>query len=204
MAQEPPTKFESSDHRRPRRLEDAKTAELGFPLVWIIIGGLAGLIVIGLIGLGVVNFVRQGAITPTPQVLPPIIETVETPPVVENTPVVVETPTLAPTEVITSDVATASPEESTTAPPETTEPIEVNGYVKVIGTDGVGVSMRAGPGRNNARVGIAEEDENVILLVVNGPRLDDNSEDYMWWYIQHPDGTVGWVVEDFLLPVEAP
>ena len=45
--------WQTKKTRRPRRIEEASSAEIGFPIVWIIIGALAGLLVIGLIGLGV-------------------------------------------------------------------------------------------------------------------------------------------------------
>ena len=45
--------------RRPRRLEEASSAEIGFPVVWVLVGALAGLLVIGLIGLGVLPSGRE-------------------------------------------------------------------------------------------------------------------------------------------------
>jgi hypothetical protein len=202
---EPRRKFEPSEQRRPRRLEEASTAEIRFPLVWIVIGGLAGLIVIGLVGLGVVNLVRQGAITPTPQVLPPLVEPVETPPSVESTSVAAESTTAATTTLSTAEQTSPSPEETvTTSEPSAPTSPQVDGYVKVVGTEGLGLSMRAGPGRNNARLGLVEERDDVILLVLAGPKEDENAEDYVWWFVRHSDGTEGWVVEDFIVPVEAP
>ncbi len=201
---DPKNSFDPSDRRRrrPRRLEDAETAEIGFPLVWIIIGGLAGLIVIGLVGLGVVNLVRQSAITPTPEVLPPLVEPVLTPTSTATAAVVEATPTSA------ADTATPA---DTAATPDATTPAASGGgslvvgeYAKVFGTDGLGLSMRAGPGRNNARVGLAEESPDVVLELLSGPKDDENGEDYIWWYIRHPDGTEGWVVQDFLAPADAP
>ena len=38
--------WESPERRRPQRLEDEETAEIGFPIVWVLIGGLAGLLTI--------------------------------------------------------------------------------------------------------------------------------------------------------------
>lgn len=213
MTNDPENRFNPSDKRRPRRLEESQTEEVAFPLVWIVIGGLAGLIVIGLISLGVVNLVRKGAVTPTPQVLPPLVEPVEatmpteTPAPAETVsqPAVdtVETPSGEEPAAETEPVATA--EQPAEQPPSApVGDLVVDGYAKVTGTDGTGLSMRAGPGRNNARVGLAEEDGTVTLLLLDGPREDENAEDYTWWFIQHPDGTEGWVVEDYLVPAEAP
>jgi hypothetical protein len=43
--------WESPERRRPRRL-DEDTDDIGFPTIWLLIGGLAGLLTIGLIALG--------------------------------------------------------------------------------------------------------------------------------------------------------
>ncbi len=64
--------------------------------------------------------------------------------------------------------------------------------------------MRAGPGRNNARVLVAEENDETALLVLEGPREDENAEDFVWWFVRHPEGTEGWVVEDFIVPTTGP
>jgi len=199
-------KFDPTDHerRRPRRLEDASTAEIGFPLVWIVIGGLAGLIVIGLVGLGVVNMVRQNAITPTPEVLPPLVEPVVTPSPVVTVPVVEEATPTAPVTTATEVVAPEATPDGADTSPAAPGSLEVGGYAKVVGTDGAGLSMRAGPGRNNARIGLAEENDSVVLELLSGPKEDENGEDYVWWYVRHPDGTEGWVVEDFLVPASPP
>jgi len=203
MSNGPERNFDPSERRRPRRLEEANTAEVRFPLAWIIIGGLAALIVIGLVGLGVVNFMRQGAITPTPQVLSPLTKPIETPAVAGSTSVAVEaTKPATPASAVTEETAPSAEAETPAPPPETAGEIKVDGYAKVVGTDGVGLSMRAGPGRNNARLGVAEESDDVRLLVLDGPRDDENQEDYIWWFIRAPDGTEGWVVEDFLVPAE--
>jgi hypothetical protein len=71
-------------------------------------------------------------------------------------------------------------------------------YAKVINTGGAGVSMRAGPGTNNARLNVAAE--GAIVLILDGPRADDNQEDFVWWFIRDPEGNEGWTVEDYLEP----
>jgi SH3-like domain-containing protein len=73
-----------------------------------------------------------------------------------------------------------------------------NVYAKVIGTEAAGLSLRAGPGTNNARLFVAQD--GTIVLVLDGPKADENQEDYVWWYIRDPDGNEGWVVQDFLEP----
>ena len=219
MTSEPPRNFDPAERRRPRRLEDAQTEEVAFPLAWLIIGGLAGLIVIGLIGLGVVNIFRQQSITPTPQQLPPLVEPADLPPAEAPTSVAAEEPTQPETGAETDEQAaegaepatdtetegsTETPAEETAAEPQETSPVSVNGYVRVIGTDGAGVSLRAGPGRNNARVLVAEENEETVLLVLDGPQEDESGEDYTWWFVRDPSGTEGWVVDDFIVSAPPP
>ncbi len=184
--------------RRPRRLEDASTVEVGFPIAWILIGALAGLLVIGLVGLGVVNILRKQSITPTPTAIaglaptqPLLQETTQ--PAFEATPTIPPVVTLAPTETPTPTV-TPIP----VAPTELAEGV----YAQVIGTDGAGISMRAGPGTNNARLSVAPEESVVLLL--EGPRDDENQEGYIWWFIRDAEGAEGWVVQDFLQPTLPP
>ncbi len=196
--------WEPPERRRPRRL-DEETAEVGFPIAWVLIGGLAGLLTIGLIGLGVVQIVnKRSAPTPTPPGLPTLALPATPPPL----PGVVGTPTLAP--------ATSTPSPSTaevvqpTATPQPVAPseIKVGGYVKLVNTEGAGLSLRAGPGRNNARLVTANADS--ILAVIGGPKedeqgaKDDAGKVYQWWYLRHTDGTEGWGRADFLAPSPPP
>jgi hypothetical protein len=94
-------------------------------------------------------------------------------------------------------------------PTDTPEPvapteIQVGGYVQIIDTGGSGLSLRAGPGTNNARLVVAEEGS--ILSVIGGPnedeegQTDDAGSVYTWWFLRHPDGTEGWGRADFLVP----
>jgi hypothetical protein len=207
MTTEPPRNFDPSDRRRPRRLEEAQTEEVAFPLAWLIIGGLAGLIVIGLIGLGVVNIFRQQSITPTPQQLPPLVAPADLPQAEPATSIAAEPaqpePGSAPAAETPAAEAPPATEGETNAEPPPGQ-IEINGYVRVTGTDGAGVSLRAGPGRNTARLLVAEENEDTILQVLEGPRDDESQEDYVWWFVRDPSGVEGWVVEDFIIPASAP
>jgi hypothetical protein len=67
--------WQTRKSRRPRRIEETSSVEIGFPIAWVLIGALAGLLVIGLIGLGVVNMIRKQSITPTPSVIPGLVPT---------------------------------------------------------------------------------------------------------------------------------
>jgi hypothetical protein len=180
--------------RRPRRLEEATTAEIGVPIAWIIIGALAGLLVIGLVGLGVVNIVRKQSITPTPTVIPglaptqPIVEQATSQPV-QATPTIPPVVTLPPTD---------TPVPTNTPIPIAPDNLTQGGYAQVTGTEGAGVSLRAGPGTNNARLATAPD--GAVLLLLDGPRDDENLEVYVWWFVRDPDGNEGWVVQDYLIP----
>lgn len=195
--------WESPERRRPKRL-DEETAEIGFPIVWVLIGGLAGLLTIGLIGLGVVQFInKRSAPTPTPPALPtlalPATPTAEAVAVETPTPTPVPaTPTSAPTAEVVPPTDTPEPE-----PVQPTE-IQVGGYVQIINTEGAGLSLRAGPGTNNARLVVAEAE--AILPVIGGPQEDEQGETdedgnaYLWWYLRSTEGTEGWGRADFLAP----
>ncbi|MBN1992903.1 MAG: SH3 domain-containing protein [Anaerolineae bacterium] len=181
--------------RRPRRLEEVSTAEVGVPIAWVIIGALAGLLVIGLVGLGVVNIVRKQAITPTPPTIPGLAPT--QPVAAQATPEPQATPTIPPVVTLPP---TPSPSPSPTETPLPVAPDELapGGYAQVTDTEGAGLSLRAGPGTNNAR--LATVPEGSVLLILDGPRDDENLENYTWWFLRDADGTEGWAVQGFLRP----
>ena len=184
--------------RRPRRLEEAESAEIGLPIIWLVVGAVAGLLVIGLVGLGVVNIVRKQSITPTPS----------------------DIPGLAPTQPIASDGAEPASDATPTIPPVVTLPptptipptetpiptvpeqLAPAVYAQISGTEGAGVSLRAGPGTNNARLDVAAAES--IVLILDGPRDDENLADFIWWLVRTEDGIEGWAVQDFLTPTTPP
>ncbi len=193
--------WESPERRRPKRL-DEETAEIGFPIVWVLIGGLAGLLTIGLIGLGVVQFINKRSVpTPTPPGLPTLA--LPATPTAEE--VARETTTAVPAIPTSTPPPTAMVVEATdTSEPVAPSEIEVGGYVQIVNTDGVGLSLRAGPGTNNARIVVA--DAELILPVIGGPNDDEQGETdesgavYIWWFLRNSDGTEGWGRADFLAP----
>jgi hypothetical protein len=184
--------WKTRETRRPRRIEEASSTEIGFPLIWIIIGAVAGLLVIGLIGLGVVNIVRKQSITPTPSAIPGLAPTQ---PIVEATQPAAATPTIPP--VVTLE-PTLTPTPTLTPVPVAPSELAPNVYAQITGTDGSGVSVRAGPGTNNARLTIAPEGS--LVLILEGPRADENQDDYIWWFVRAEDGTEGWTVQEYLIP----
>ena len=178
--------------RRPRRLEEVGQADVGLPIIWIVIGAVAGLLVIGLVGLGVVNIVRKQSITPTPPVAPGLAPTQS---IAAETNPGDATPTIPP--VVTLPPTPTLPPTETPIPvaPEVLAPAT---YAQVVNTEGAGVSLRAGPGTNNSRLAIAAEGS--VILILDGPREDENLAEFTWWLVRIDDGTEGWVVQDFLTP----
>jgi hypothetical protein len=189
--------WEPPERRRPRRL-DEETAEVGFPIAWVLIGGLAGLLTIGLIGLGVAQIINKRA---APTATPPGLPTLALPATPTALPAVVETPTLAP--AVSTPTTQAAPPTATSQPTVASTEIKVGGYVKIATTGGTGVSLRAGPGTNNARL-LVVTDAEAVMPVVGGPKDDEQGEQdeagqvYQWWYIRSPEGTEGWARADLL------
>ncbi len=190
--------WEPPERRRPRRLEE-ETAEVGFPIAWVLIGGLAGLLTIGLIGLGVAQIVSKRS---APTATPPGLPTLALPPTPTALPAVVTTPTLAPAVSAPTPTPKAASPTATPKPAAVSE-IKVGGYVKISTTGGSGVSLRAGPGTNNARL-LVVTDAEAVMPVVSGPKDDEQGEKdeagkvYQWWYVRSPEGTEGWARADLL------
>jgi len=66
---------------------------------------------------------------------------------------------------------------------------------QVTGTESDQLSVRGGPGAANARIAMISD--GVKVKVLEGPETADGKT---WWRIQMDDGTIGWVVADFLKP----
>jgi len=179
--------------RRPRRIEETDSAEVGFPVAWVLIGALSGLIIIGLVGLGVVNILRKQSITPTPSAVPGLAPTQVIDGSISGE--TEATPTIPP--VVTLE-PTITPIPTATPIPTVPEALAPNTFAKVINTEGAGVSLRSGPGTNNSRVNIAGD--GTIILILDGPRADENGQEYVWWFIRNVDGDEGWAAQDFLEP----
>jgi hypothetical protein len=146
--------------------------------VWIL-GVLVGLVALAAFGVwGLVFFGgRLAGDEPTPT---PIIWTA--------TPAATLTPGVVPTE--------------TDVPIPTTSPgIAIGRYVKVTGTRGAGLSLRAGPGVNYDRMDTALDGE--VFIVVDGPR---QAGGYDWWMVRDPDNEErqGWGAGNYLEPVDNP
>jgi hypothetical protein len=77
--------------------------------------------------------------------------------------------------------------------------IGVGAYVKVTGTDGAGLRMRAEPGLSGTVNFTALDAE--VFLVKDGPV---DADGYTWWYLEAPydQSRNGWSAGDFLMPLE--
>jgi hypothetical protein len=161
----------------------------------LVIGAVAGLLVIGLVGLGVVNIIRKQSITPTPN-LPGLAPTQ---PIAAVEPGRQATPTIPPVVTLPP---TPTPRPTATPIPVLPAELAPTVYAQITGTEGAGVSVRAGPGTNNARLTVAPESS--IVLILDGPREDENLDDFVWWLTRTEDGIEGWIVQDFLTPTLPP
>lgn len=105
--------------------------------------------------------------SPTATLLPPTEAATETP-----------TPTLLPP----TPTDTVSPSPTIPA-----APIAVGGRVVVVGTAGLGISLREGPGPTLERLAIIFDGEQ--LEVIGGP---EQVADIVWWQLQTAEGLQGW------------
>ncbi len=95
-----------------------------------------------------------------------------------------------------------------TPPPELVAPtptapagIAVGTYVQVSGTEGLGLSLREGPGKEYQRMDVALEGE--VFEVVDGPT---QAGDVTWWKLRDPKfpSRSWWAAANFLQPAPAP
>jgi hypothetical protein len=116
-----------------------------------------------------------------------------------------------PTPIIWTPTAVAMPTGNPTLattptpaeqPLPTVSPgIAIGGTIRVIGTEGQGLSLRSGPGVDYQRMDVALDGET--FLVVDGPTTAGGS---VWWKIRDPDNAerTWWAVANFLEPIEQP
>ncbi len=112
---------------------------------------------------------------------------------------IIWTATPAPTTPTTAVPPTPT---TATAPTTVASPdIAIGRYVRVSGTEGVGVSLRQDPDPASTRLAIGDEGD--VLIVLDGPR---QAGDYTWWLVRDPNDEAqrGWAAANFLLPVEHP
>jgi hypothetical protein len=147
-----------------------------------IVGAL--IFALALIGLAYLVFSSQADKSQTTQTTPQFLVTL--------LPAPTETPTLVPTSIL----VTPTQSDVSILPPGV---IAVGRYVKVIGTQGLGLRMRAEAGTSGEVNFLAMDDE--AFKVIDGPIAKDG---YTWWQCEALlDKTrSGWAAEDFLQVLE--
>lgn len=161
------------------------------PIPWLWLGLGIFVAVIGLVALMIflTNYLVRPPEDASAAMEPSIIQLTAPPqptPTISTNP---PTPTVAPT------ATTAPTPDISIAPVE----ITVGYYARVVETGGVGVTVRNGPSTSNQPVAVAGE--GTVIMVTDGPTPGG---EYEWWGVKLGDGTVGWVVGDFLVPTAAP
>ncbi len=112
---------------------------------------------------------------------------------------IVSTPTPAPAQEVTATPrSTRSVTPTQRQPMRTVWPGEIGvGAQVVVATGGRRLNVRRTPGTD--AVIITCVDPGTRLEVVDGPRT---ASGYTWWRVKLPDGTIGWVAENWLKLVE--
>lgn len=103
-------------------------------------------------------------------------------------PAVVTVTTAAPAATFTPMVIVATP------PPP---PLSAGVTAEVFGTGADQLRVRSGPGTTYATFQIVGD--GTRMQVLEGPSPADG---FQWWRVQLSDGTIGWVVGDFLRTVQ--
>ncbi len=152
---------------------------------WALLVMLVGIIILLCLSLVlVIRALRQRNIAATPTVAP------------TATPAVAPTSTIplavTPTEAVLP-TATVTLPVNVPGPTPTPEGIAPGVMVVVKGTQGVGLNIREQPTTYAKILGHARE--GTVLKVLDGPRESDG---YVWWKLQTPDGIEGWGAEDWL------
>lgn len=103
----------------------------------------------------------------------------------------------APTQTNTVLAPTELPTPTSEAPVVLPDgAIGINVYVKVTGTQGLGLRIRATAGTGTEINFLAMDDE--VFKVIGGPEVSDG---YTWWQLEAPldQNRSGWAAEDFLM-----
>lgn len=158
------------------------------------------MLILGLVGIAALNLLSRSSVTPTPPVIAGLAPTQI---IVEGTPAtnaVRATPTIPPVVTLPP---TPTIEPTATPIPVLPTTLQPGVFARVINTEGAGVSMRAGPGTNNARLDTIPE--GTIVEIESGPRDSEGGlDDFIWWFVKTPNSAAefnqGWVVSEFLEP----
>ncbi len=100
--------------------------------------------------------------------------------------------------VLPTFTPTAAAVVTPTAQPTATSAVsalQVGAKVRVTGTGGTGLNMRAGAGTGHARIKTLPE--GTVVEIIGGPT---EANGYTWWQVRDESGTTGWVVSRYLTP----
>ena len=223
--------WETPERRRPGRGdEDRDSAELGFPMIWVIIGGLAGLLTIALIALGVINLLSRKPV-PTPTPAPTATIAWPTAPAGEVTqeagvegaptgvaplaaesasPIPTETPQPTPPPVVPTPTPIGQPTSTPAVAEQPTQAtpggLAVGSRVRIVTEGGACLNVREGPSTTYNAVQCVSPD--TLLTVIGGPKPDEQgvTDDetgkvYQWWQVRTADGQAqGWARGDLIAP----
>jgi hypothetical protein len=185
-----------------RRLQDQSPAKQIFiivaPVIAISLVVLGGLIVWTL--LSATSPVRSAAPTAVAKApatpVPPTNETVviaaTTPSAVAQLPTVV-VPAREPTAVPATSTPTPEP-----TPVQTPTPIPARS-ARIVNTDGEGANVRRAPSVSAQRVKLVSE--GTVVELVGGEQRGDG---YTWRNVRDVDGSTGFIIVDYLQPIQAP
>lgn len=186
-------RFQKPTDPRKRLTEQRERRHRGdsrepIPWLWLGLG-----LVVTLAGLGIAYFLVTSFLTREP-----IAAVQPTPTVIRLTAPATSEPTVTSVRPTPTPIPTFTPVPT---PDNTFAPavITVGYYAVVANTAGIGVSVRGGPSTDNIRLLTA--DEGTVVLVLEGPV---ENGDFLWWQVELPDGTAGWVAGQFIEPADAP
>jgi hypothetical protein len=110
----------------------------------------------------------------------------------------IEAPSSTPI-LLSTWTPTSPPQENVES--DNTSEFQINNYVQISGTEGEGLRIRSGPGRDNSVFFIGLDSE--LFKIIDGPIENDG---YIWWHLEAPYDTSrnGWSVQDYLSIVETP
>ena len=183
-----------------RRLQDQSPARqvliLVIPIVVAMLLVLGGLIVWSAAAPSVAPrptaVVEQKPTAASPTVQPAAAVATTSPTVLAQLPTVV-VPTRDPTATPAPPTATPTP-----APTNTPTPAPARS-ARIVNTEGQGANMRRAPSVSAPRVRLVEE--GTIVELVGGEQRGDG---YTWRNIRDVDGEAGYVIVEYLQPIQAP
>lgn len=184
-----------------RRLQDQSPAQqaliLAIPVVvtmFLVLGGLIVWSVAAPLVTPQPTAVAQQKPTAVPPTRQPAIvpATVSTPTVLAQLPTVV-VPSREPTATPAPPTATPVPEPTRTPTPPPAR------SARVVNTEGQGANMRRAPSVSAQRVKLVVE--GTVVELIGGEQRGDG---YTWRNIRDVDGSTGYVIAEYLQPIQAP